>query len=63
MGMVDIFFVWDFMGVSQSAAKHTTVMKRIVINIILLKNNLQEMYLVYNFDERNLFTTGDKKTD
>ena len=63
MGMVDIFFVWDFKRVSQSAAKHTTVMKRIVINIILLKNNLQEMYLVYNFDERNLFTTGDKKTD
>ena len=34
-------------------------MKRIVINIILLKNNLQEMHLVYNFDERSLFTTGD----
>ena len=39
------------------------VMKRFVLNIILLNYNLQQMRLLYNFDERSLFTVGDKKTD
>ena len=31
------------------------VMKRFVLNIILLNYNLQQMRLLYNFDERSLF--------
>ena len=39
------------------------VMKLFVLNIIFLKNNLQEMHPLYNFDERSLFTVGNKKAD
>ena len=39
------------------------VMKRFVLNIILLKNNIQEMHLLYTLNERSLFTIGDKKAN
>ena len=38
-------------------------MKLFVVYIILLKNNFQEMHLLYNSDERSLFPIGDKKAD
>ena len=39
------------------------VMKRFVLNLVFLKNNLQEMHLLYSFDQRSLLTVGDMKTD